>query len=152
MSGILIASGAIVNARPVLSGTSGAPNLDSDFAIDPATAEAGWTFNSSGDLTRVSGTAHNKGEWYALPWKTTHETPVPQTYYIRATLDNGDAPDSGPALNTWHALSSTRTWYWQASGGFDLSSGRLLIEIATDAAGTNVVASGYYSGSAQTEL
>ena len=138
------------NTRVILSGTSGSPNVDSDFAIHPSTAQAGWTFISTGDLTRVSGAAHNKPEWYGQPGETTHETPD-QTYYIRATNESGDNPDSGPALNTWHSLG-TRQWYWSASGGFDLSQGTLKIEIATDSGGTNIIATGYYRGSAQTEL
>ncbi len=140
-----------VNAQVVLSGTTGSPNVDSDFDIHPSLARAGWRFYSTGDLQKESGAAWNQPEWYGSPGDTTHETPD-QTYYIRATLDADDAPDSGPALNTWHSLASNRFWYWEAGPGFDLSQGTLKIEISSDASGTPIVATGYYRGSAQTEI
>lgn len=153
MSGALAAA-AIVNTEFVnLSGTTGSPNTDADFEA-PGTARAGWQFLATGDCVKYSGTAHNKPEWYGNPSRTTHSTPD-ATYYIRATDDgSGDdvPPDSGPALNTWWSLASSRTWYWEAGPGFDESDGQIKVEIATDSGGTNIIATGYYRGEATTEV
>jgi len=139
------------NTRVILSGISASPNIDSDFEIDPGIANAGWSFQSNGDLVKISGNAYNEPEWYGQPGETTHSTPD-QTYYIRATNHADSDPDSGPALNTWHSLASTRSWLWQAGPGFDFSRGTLKIEIATDSGGTNIIATGYYRGNAETEI
>lgn len=137
------------NVRVILSGSAGSPNVDTDFAIAPADARAGWIFNSTGDCTKYSGSSHSKPEWFGQPGETVHSTPD-QTYYIRATTESGDLPDFG-TMNTWLALSSGRTWYWEATGTFEVSIGTIKIEIASDSGGTNIVATGYYRGSASTE-
>ena len=137
------------NFRVILSGSAVSPNVDTDFAIAPADARAGWIFNASGDLTKYSGSAYSKSEWFGRVGETTHETPD-QTYYIRATTESGDLPDFG-TMNTWLALTGGRTWYWEATGTFDSSAGTIKIEIATDSGGTNIVDTGYYRGVADTE-
>jgi len=137
------------SAEVILRGSSGSPITDFDFETFPTDAAAGWSFQSSGDLTKASGAAYNQPEWYGSALDTTHQTPD-QTYYIRATLDSGVAPSTGPALNTWLSLASSRAWVWSQSG-LGTTEGTLKIEIASDALGTDIVATGYYEGSAEVE-
>jgi hypothetical protein len=58
-------------------------------------------------------------------------------YWVRATLDSGTSP-SGPALGSWHQLSSARAWaLTQTSSG--VSSCQLTIQIASDSGGSNIL-------------
>lgn len=155
MSGWQMANNGVVatasGPQVILSGTPGLGAVDdNDFEIS-GTADAGWIFSSSGNLTRYSGTAYNAPEWFGRANETVHSTPD-QTYYIRATTDIGDLPDSGTSLNVWFSLASTRSWWWTAGPGFDISTGTLKIEIARDSGGTDIVATGYYGGTATSEL
>lgn len=138
------------NVRVILTGSLVSPNIDTDFSLG-GTAQAGWNFLTTGDLTRIASGAWSQPEWFGQPGDTTHQTPD-ATYYIRATNAAGDNPDGGSALNTWLALSTLRQWYWQAGPGFVTSAGTLKIEIATDVGGTDIVATGYYRGIAEAEL
>ena len=83
-------------------------------------------------------------EWYAA------QTTPGVTYYGKATLDSGD-PATLNNLSSWVALNSTRTLEWNQSGVGTLD-GTYKIEIATDAAGNNIVATGYYRGLAEVDL
>lgn len=150
MTGIMIALGAQEDERVILSGTTGSPNADTDFSLG-GVATAGWSFLVSGDLTKISGGAYSKPEWFGIAGQTTHETPD-QTYYIRATLDAGNAPDNGATLNVWHSLASARFWSWQCGPGFASNAGTLKIEIARDSGGTDIVDTGYYRGTVTSEL
>lgn len=133
--------GVIGFARGVaLSGSSGTPNVSQDTQDSPTDATATWSFASDGDLTRSAAYAPDPHEWF-FPEGSAPD----KTYYIRATLDAGSAPDSGPALNTAHALTTTRAWSWIVTG-LGVSSGTLKIEIATDSGMTDIVATGYYQG------
>lgn len=126
-----------------LSGTAISPVSDSNFALDPATATAGWSFNKDGDATRVSGTAYNPTP---DEWADPNTTDIGSSYWIRFTAESGDAVTIG-TLNTWLALTTTRTFYWQVSGG--ILSGVVKVEIASDSGGSTIVATGYYSGQAE---
>lgn len=134
-------------ATVILTGTTGTPNVDNSVGVgDPQ--NAGWSFLSTGDLTKVSGSAWAQPEWYGEEGETTHLTPD-QTYYIRATLDADDTPTTGPTLGTWHSLATTRTWTWTQTGGLGSYRGTLKIEISSDASGTPIVDTGYYRGYAE---
>lgn len=58
------------------------------------------------------------------------------------------SPNSGDALNTWHALSIDRTITWKDNfGGEGIYGSRFTqvkVEIADDAAGSNILTTGYY--------
>lgn len=134
-------------AAPILTGSAGTPNVDDHQILTPGPALAGWTFATTGDLTRVTGDAWNQPEWYGQTGDTTHQAPD-QTYYIRATLDSGTAPSAGPTLGSWFALTTEREWSW-TRGTVGVTSGVLQIDIAADAGGTDIVATGYYRGRAE---
>jgi len=80
-------------------------------------------------------------------WVTPHDFQT--TYFTRATLVAGVAPLSG-FLDIWQSLvpdtpspTGNRSWTWsQAIVG--TKTGTIRIEIATDALGADIVATGYY--------
>jgi hypothetical protein len=133
-----------------LSGTSGSPNVATDIEFSPTDALASWSFLSDGTVDKVTGGQFQAG----TEWNDAQPTPS-ATYYIRAQLDADDAPDTGPTLGSWHALSTTRTWEWietrNTNGPTRTSAGTLQIDIATDSGGTNIVATGYYRGLAEVQ-
>lgn len=128
--------------KVALSGTQVSPTVSSD--TDTSSALAGWSFAADGVLGRYEvgtlnaawGSSQDPAEWAS-------GTP-PITYYVRATLDTGTAP-SGAALNTWHALTTTRVWTWSQSGD-GANSGTIKVDIASDSGGLDIVATGYYRG------
>lgn len=131
----------------VLSGATGTPNIAADFQEVPTTATASWIFRSDGTVDRV-----HYGS--TVQFQPLSEWIVPNnpsaTYYIRATSNAGSNPDSGPALNTWVALTSDRTWQWNHTG-LGLKEGSVKIEISDTASPANIVATGYYGVSLERE-
>lgn len=152
-SGDILASANVTmsvnNQAPAvsLSGTTGAPNTAFDFALSPDTADGAWTFNSDGTVDRTVGAT-------VTQFKPSSEWIIPNsptaTYYIRAQNNAGSNPDTGPALNTWHALTSDRSWAWQQSTNGS-KTGSIQVDIATDSGGTNIVATGYYGANLSRE-
>jgi hypothetical protein len=65
----------------------------------------GFRFQSDGGVDR-----NQSGSWTALSDWISPASAAPSDYEIRAVLTGGQAPSSGPTLNDWHALSSTRSW------------------------------------------
>jgi len=132
-----------------LSGTSGVPNVSFDKEESPTSALAGWRWNADGTIDRVASdvwTAFNSG----TEWIDSNPTPA-GNYWVQATLDSGDAPTSGPALTTFHALTSTREWTWLESSdppGSASTLGTLQIDISDESDGTPILDTGYYRGTA----
>lgn len=101
-------------------------------------------FNPDGDLQSFS---HGNVLRQRTSWFSPDPTPgIGNSYWIRATLQSGTAPASG-AVGQWLQLNATRSWTYTAPSGEVFSSrhGVLLIQIATDAAGSNIVSSGTIS-------
>ncbi len=135
--------------KVTLSGTSGSPNLaNCTRAQSFGSATAAWSFQTDGtvDYTLNCTTTQwqNNVEWI-------DSQPSPQgDYWIRATVDAGSTP-GGSAVGSWLKLTGSgaanRSWDWTKTlPGAGTVSGTLRIEIATDAAGSNIVATGYYRG------
>lgn len=78
-------------------------------------------------------------------WRVPTLAGIGASYYIKATLASGLAPNGSgdPALNTWHSLSAVRGWAYITSGGvYSSRSGTLNIYISTSASDAGIVASG----------
>ena len=57
-------------------------------------------------------------------------------------------PNTGDALNTWHSLATDKEFRWggqQAIGSYGARFAQCKVEIASDAAGTDILATGYYN-------
>lgn len=127
-----------------LTGTSGSPTYVDIITSDNDFARQGLIFLSSGTIQKPAGlggvTNTNFSSW-------CNTTPS-QTYYIRCTYVSGDeAPDSVTSLNTWHALSSTRTFVHtdlRETISYGTETMVFKIEIASDQFGTNILDTGYY--------
>jgi hypothetical protein len=125
-------AGAVVN--PLLGG------LSEETDVFPSSANAAWQFNPDGsiDAQQGGGFAPDVQRWF-----DPKQAAVGAGYYIRATLVTGIAP-GGSLLNTWLALSALRTWNHSRSSVGQRSC-QLTIQIASDAAGSNIVSSGQFS-------
>lgn len=56
--------------------------------------------------------------------------------------------NTGDALNTWHSLAADREFRWasqEADGSYGARFTQCKVEIASDAAGTDILATGYYN-------
>jgi len=111
-------------------------NLVITDAVDSGTAIAGIVFDSSGQLKKNEGgvLADISGEWL-IPFTGSG-------YRVRATLSSGTTPTSGPALDAWHALSTTREWRNERAFEGDKASA-LFVEI--DDGGGNVLGSATFT-------
>lgn len=143
LPGILCKGGNVIT----LYGTTGTPIQANDFDIDPASLSAGWEFRSDGNMRREQSGGYAAYDPTPLDaWASRNPiTGIGNRYWIRATNNSGTDPDTGPALSTWHALSTTREWTWTRSS-IGTTSGSIKVEIASDSGGTNIVATGYYGG------
>jgi hypothetical protein len=133
MSGVqmvlLAAGGGVVNPLP--GGTAN----DTSFT----TATAGWRFNNNGTVDRRAQatftTVHN---WFNPPGGTPGAS-----YWARLTVNSGTGP-SGSPIGSWVAISTAPQWTLSRSTS-GTTSGSYTIQIAADAGGANIVASGAYS-------
>lgn len=128
MSGIMMA--AMAGVRPPVPNPLPARSAVSSV-ISPATAAASLTFTSNG---LYSSTGEVDVNWY-LPTTAA----IGNGYWVRANI-TGDAP-AGPASGAWSQLNINRTWSLsQSSVGTKTCT--LSLAIATDAGGTNIIATG----------
>lgn len=153
MGGILAgATGGAGSDTITLSGTSGSPNARTASETSPTDSYMEWSFETDGTVdTNRSDTGSTQFQT-GVEWNASQPTPT-ATYYIKATLSAGTTPTSGSTMTTWLALTTRRWWRWtETRNGFYTTTGTLKIEIATDSGGTNIVATGYYRGTAAVEL
>ena len=140
--------------RITLSGANGSPNEFFDSSLDPFIARVEWEFRTNGQLWAERSQAADIQYLSGIQW--CNQTPVGD-YWIKATQSGliapGQAPNIGDTLDTWHRLDGFfRSWGWQVQGGFEFREGYVRVDIATDAAGTNIIATGYYGGNVDSEI
>lgn len=115
-------SGSYVPANSINGGipTSGTIQLDdfygsdgifipaaltaADVVADPLNASCSMQLNTDGSFT-MTGNSSSGGNWHVSPVAGRGNS-----YEVRLTQVSGSAPSSGPALATWHALTSARVW------------------------------------------
>ena len=130
MSGV-IAALAGVGLRPI----NPIPITDlTDLQADPLDASAAVTFATdgtfgfTGDFTTVGPN-----------WFDPTTTGVGSSYWVRCTVTAGTGPTSG-TTGSWLQLSSSRSWQWDRTT-VGTTTATVTWEIATDAAGANIIAS-----------
>jgi hypothetical protein len=149
---LFAAIGTVGGAEVItLSGTSGSPIPATDFG--PSPSQGHWSFEITGQVwrKRTTGTTQYLD---GTSWTDFQDSPG-QDYWIYANNHTGSNPNNGSsALNTWIKVAgsgaSNVIWKWYQSGSGSYS-GAIRVRISTDASGSPVVATGYYSGSAIVE-
>ena len=134
-----------------LSGTSGSPNSAVDVKTTPTDTTVSWIFNTDGTVDKKEAASTSQFQT-GVEWDSDQPTPCVDNW-LRATVDVGDTPSVG-TIGSWSKVagagSSIQTYTWaETTNGAADQTGTLKIEIATDSGGTNIVATGYYRGTAQ---
>lgn len=144
---LFMSMGEAAGITPTLSGTSVSPNLYEDVGVN-TTAISRFELRSDGEFWNerlVLSDAQIGTEW------ADGGTPSEGTFWARATLDAGDAPNgASTGLGTWENITTASPvvgWsFQQTSEG--VRDGTIKIEISSDSSGTPIVATGYYRGTA----
>ncbi|MFZ5544409.1 MAG: hypothetical protein ACOZJZ_12685 [Pseudomonadota bacterium] len=93
----------------------------------------------------VQGFVHNNVVVWTRNWFAPTEAGIGAGYWLRATKISGSASvPTGDTLDTWLQLSGVRGWTVTAPSGGSIQTRdcTLQIQVATDSAGANIVASG----------
>lgn len=138
-----------------LSGTSGSPNIAANTETSPTNSLVSWIFNTDGTVDKDEGGTVTQFQ-AGTEWSDAQPTPGADMW-LRATLDSGDTTTAGDTLGVWLKVagsgSANRTFTWEeTTDGFANTIGTIQAELATDSGGTNIVATGYYRGTASVEL
>ena len=100
---------------------------------------AGIWFNGDGRLflnTDISSVPFPAQNWYG---PTT--AGVGNNYWVRLTVTDGSAPTAGLSdpVGTWNQITVAVRWYW-SRGTAGTTTATVTLELATDNAGSNIVA------------
>ena len=148
------AGAATIGEVITLSGSDGTPNEFTD-ASTSGTASAIWQFENDGEVWRLRGIGSDAQFQDGVEFSSKQPN-VGRDLWIKATQTGvstpGDAPTSGDTLDSWHQVGGSsgadRSWGWQQTG-LGSTAGEIKVDIATDSGGTNIVATGYYKGTAE---
>lgn len=129
----MLVAGGMSLVVPLPGGTT-----DSDgTAPGPATVDLNVT--SDGRVTGSGSTTPIAQNWFQ---PTTAS--IGTNFWVRASLTGGSAPSAG-TTGSWLQLSSSRQWTNTRITLPGSKTSTLLIEIASDAAGANIITSGSYT-------
>lgn len=133
-----------------LGGTTSTPITYADFP-QAAPISIGWGFYANGNVYKMGSANLQVVKTTALYSSTQWCNVTPSTtYYIRVSnFAGGNNIDTSisASLNTWLALTTNRLFKYTDSRNITTyadEDGVIKVEIATDAAGSNIVATGYY--------
>lgn len=128
-----------------LDGTLGTPINASDSG---ASAQAGWQWRADGTQYKLQANAGDAQYGAGTNW--IDQTPT-ITYYIRMTQQSfsGDGSIVDALETTWTALTSNRSFEIDDPQGTGPTEIVVKVEIATDSGGSNIIATGYYSATAE---
>ena len=117
--------------------TSNEPFAATPFAGgEPSTAELNFASNGTWSAT-LEASASKSGNW-----ATPTTTGVGSGYWIRftRTFFSGGAGNSATASTGWLQLNTTQGIFVSRTSGFGVTTADFTIEISTNSAGTNIVA------------
>lgn len=127
---------------------SGETIQDSEFTS--GTADASVRVNTDGTIDKIEGITTTQID-SATDWVIPNSTASTVDHWVRATQNSqtGGGTTSGPALGTWWKVSGTgsanREWKISSNfGAAESANWNITLAIATDASGTNIVATGTY--------
>lgn len=113
-----------------------------DVEASPAAASASISVNTDGTVT-FTGNASSA----STTWGTPTGTGVGTGRYCRLIVSSGSAPTSGPAVNTWFEITTTRTWTIATGPGPATLNGTWVLDFSYD--GSTVADSTTITASAQ---
>ena len=134
-------------------------NANSTTTSMPSSGDAvfGMRFRADGNIEKyTNGVAQGQTGYWTFSTSSWCNITPSQTYYIRASNDNGNlsypqtlstSGSDSATLNTWLALTSNRSFRYRVAGprsNVAQREGLMKIEIASDSAGSNIEATGYY--------
>jgi hypothetical protein len=133
MMNMLIGAGGDAIITPLPGGTSSGANTGGIVTVN-------LTFGNDGSVVATgTGVAY----WITGPVNHRWCASLPSsTYYVRATVTSGEV--SGGTTGTWLSTDVNRSWS-RNRDATGISSATLLIEIATDSNGSNIITSGSYT-------
>ena len=162
-----IKSGASNPVSWLLTGSTGTPNLTTSDTTSPEDAIVTyWLSGNSTTSSKLVGAMNKDGygsSTSAVYTQYTDEFVMPRshpwgTVYVRLTANAGAAVSSSSHVvdgATWHALlrgTDDIHFTWQFTGANGNIDGSVKVEIASDSGGTDIIATGYYRGSATVSL
>jgi len=143
-----------INDVITLSGTTGSPNIFTDFALSPLNAQAHWEFRTDGSLWKMALRGSDIQFQSGVQWCAS--TPLGE-YWARWTFNANDVHNVGSASGTWRKIAGSgagvQYFGWlETTDGFATTEGSVKVEIASDSGGSTIVATGYYGGKADVEF
>lgn len=127
------------------------PGGTSEATLIGATCQVTLVFGSNGTVsaTKTGSATWNQGPVAHNWFNGAPSTGIGNNFWVRATLNSGTL--NGGTTGVWLQLSSDRTWnVLRSSAGTQTAN--LTLQIATDAAGANIVTSGTYVITANFDL
>jgi hypothetical protein len=120
----------------------------SAFELNPTDATCSIIFDTDGDGTTTSSSAAD----VPFNWHTSAPTVgIGAGFWLRFTLNSGNAATGGSAVGVWHQLSTARSLS-MTEAGLGTRTGNFTVEIATDSGGANIVGSDTFSLTSSSEL
>ena len=156
-NGARVASVSVVDVAEAvaLEGTALAPELPGVPVLSDGSIELGWTFDPWGPVYDYNAdrvpTNSSSGH---TPWRNTSSSST--DYYMRVTIAAQSDPGSQTAtiynslpLGSWYIINGVQGKSIiltdnRAFGSYGAAYVDFKVEIASDAAGTNILATGYY--------
>lgn len=108
---------------------TGGTNID--FEVDPNDANTGITMVTDGSVANIGSAPSAMDNWYV-----PNVAGIGNVHWVRATVTAGTL--STGTAGSWLQLNSNRTWT-RAQTVIGSSSVTFTLELATDAAGANIV-------------
>lgn len=128
VAALAVASAGIVNPLPAMT--------ISHSTVAPATASGSMSLSADGG---ISGSHYSGPALYYNP----SVVGIGANFWVKFTLNSGDAWNAGLTAGTVYALSSGRTLNWSVSSAAKIAD--VTVSIYSDAGGANLVTSGTLS-------
>ena len=134
------------------------------IALDPADGNVIWyvTGNTAGSSGQTKGyvqkDGYDSGDAITLANHEAWTTPLAGwgTMYVRLSDTGAVSPTASSHAvdgSTWHTMTedTTQIWWRTTATGAIVQVSTVLVELATDSGGTNIVASGSYTSTVSSE-
>ena len=140
-SGPIVATSGTITINDTSTTPTGAvlaSGANTYYALSTGTTSSttSFTFNSNGTASASGSDTTTFSNW----WTAAPVTGIGNSYWIRATVTAGTGGSFTGTVGTWLQLNTARVWQLVNSTSNSLRTRTLTISIATDSAGSNIVA------------